>query len=171
MKSSNTDLQRRVLSAVREYGVNLTIFRNAMSEWAGVNPTDMECLRQLFIKGQSTPSELARQTGLTSGAATAMLDRLEKGGFIERHPNPNDRRGTIIVPVEASGARMAGWFASARQAQAELVSTFSDQELEIIANAFERFTNLWQQEREKIQGGGKEKDSSPLKGAGIPQWG
>lgn len=151
MKTSSTDLQRRVLNAVRDYGVHLTIFRNAMSEWAGVNPTDMECLRQLFMKGQSTPSELARQTGLTSGAATAMLDRLEKGGFIERHPNPNDRRGTIILPVEASGARMAGWFASARQAQAELVAGYSDEELEIIAGAFEKFTELWQRETGKIQ--------------------
>lgn len=152
MTNSSKEIQRRVLNAVRDYGVNLTIFRNAMSEWAGVNPTDMECLRQLFMKGQSTPSELARQTGLTSGAATAMLDRLEKGGFIERHPNPNDRRGTIIVPVEASGARIAGWFESARQAQAELVAGYSEEELEIIAGAFEKFTELWQRETGKIRG-------------------
>jgi DNA-binding MarR family transcriptional regulator len=95
-KPTKTDLKKRALMAVRDYGVNLTMFRNAMSEWAGLNVTDMECLRLLFQKGIATPSELARYTGLTSGATTAMLDRLEKAGLIERRPNPDDRRGTLI---------------------------------------------------------------------------
>jgi DNA-binding MarR family transcriptional regulator len=145
------DLRKRVLNAVRDYGVELSHFRNAMSEWAGLNPSDMECLRYLFANRVSTPSELARFTGLTSGAATAMLDRLEKGGWIERRPNPEDRRGTLIVPAESSQQRAAGWFASARQAQEELVAGYSEQELEIIADVFERFTHLWEEERAKIQ--------------------
>jgi len=152
-KSTKTDLKKRALMAVREYGIHLTLFRNAMSEWAGLNVTDMECLRLLFLKGVAAPSELARQTGLTSGATTAMLDRLEKAGLIERRPNPEDRRGTLIVPAESSAERAASWFESARKAQDELVSSYSESELEIIADAFERFTKLWDQEREKIQEG------------------
>ncbi len=152
-KSTKTELKKRTLMAVREYGIHLTLFRNAMSEWAGLNVTDMECLRLLFLKGIATPSELARQTGLTSGATTAMLDRLEKAGLIERRPNPEDRRGTLIVPAESSAERAASWFESARKAQDELVSSYSESELEIIADAFERFTKLWDQEREKIQKG------------------
>ncbi|MFN2121641.1 MAG: hypothetical protein ACK2T0_14740, partial [Anaerolineales bacterium] len=50
------DLKQRALAAVREYGVHLTLFRNAMNEWAGLNATDMECLRLLFVKGVATPS-------------------------------------------------------------------------------------------------------------------
>lgn len=137
--------------AVRDYGVNLTQFRNAMSEWAGLNGTDMECLRLLFQKGIATPSELARHTGLTSGATTAMLDRLEKAGLIGRRPNPNDRRGTLIAPEKSSGKKMASWFESARNAQNELVSSYSESELKIIADVFERFAKLWDQERRKIQ--------------------
>lgn len=152
-KSTKTELKKRALMAVREYGIHLTLFRNAMSEWAGLNGTDMECLRLLFLKGIATPSELARQTGLTSGATTAMLDRLEKAGLIERRPNPKDRRGTLIVPAESSAERAASWFESARKAQDELVSSYSESELEIIADAFERFTKLWDQERAKIQRG------------------
>jgi DNA-binding MarR family transcriptional regulator len=151
--STKTDLKKRALMAVRDYGVNLTQFRNAMSEWAGLNVTDMECLRLLFQKGIASPSELARHTGLTSGATTAMLDRLEKAGLIERRPNPNDRRGTLIAPKESSAEKMASWFESARKAQNELVSGYSESELEIIADVFERFAKLWDQEREKIQRG------------------
>jgi DNA-binding MarR family transcriptional regulator len=150
-KSAETDLKRRALAAVRDYGIHLTLFRNAVSEWAGLNTTDMECLRLLFLKGTATPTELARQTGLTSGATTAMLDRLEKAGLLERHPNPDDRRGTLITPAKSAAARAASWFESARNAQDELLSSYSESELEIIADVFERFVKLWEQEREKMQ--------------------
>jgi DNA-binding MarR family transcriptional regulator len=145
------ELKKRALMAVRDYGVNLTHFRNAMSEWAGLNITDMECLRLLFQKGIATPSELARSTGLTSGATTAMLDRLEKAGLIERRPNPNDRRGTLIAPKESSAEKVASWFESARIAQNKLISNYSESELQIIADAFERFAKLWDDERKKVQ--------------------
>jgi DNA-binding MarR family transcriptional regulator len=150
-KSTKIDLKKRALMAVRDYGIHLTLFRNAMSEWAGLNITDMECLRLLNLKGIATPSELARHTGLTSGATTAMLDRLEKAGLIERRPNPDDRRGTLIVPEKSSADKVALWFESARKAQDELISSYSESELEIISDVFERFTKLWDQEREKIR--------------------
>jgi DNA-binding MarR family transcriptional regulator len=148
---TNTNLKIRALNAVRDYGVQLTMFRSAMNEWVGLNATDMECLRFLFLKGVSTPSKLARQTGLTSGATTAMLDRLEKAGLIERKPNPDDRRGTLIVPAKSSAEKAASWFESARKAQDELISSYSEKELEIIVDVFERFAKLWEQEREKVQ--------------------
>lgn len=149
--TTKTELKKRALMAVRDYGVNLTHFRNAMSEWAGLNATDMECLRLLFLKGTATPTELARHTGLTSGATTAMLDRLEKAGLIERRPNPNDRRGTLVAPEKSSSEKMASWFESARNAQDKLISNYSESELEIIADVFERFAKLWDDERKKVQ--------------------
>ena len=148
--STKTDLKKRALMAVRDYGIHLKMFQTAMNEWAGLNATDMECLRLLFLKGISTPSELARHTGLTSGATTAMLDRLEKAGLVERRPNPNDRRGTLIAPAKSAAEKAASWFESARKAQDELISSYSESELEIISDVFERFTKLWDQEREKI---------------------
>ena len=148
--STKAELKQRALMAVRDYGIHLMLFRNAMSEWAGLNVTDMECLRLLFSKGVATPSELARQTGLTSGAATAMLDRLEKAGLIVRQPNPNDRRGTLITPAASAAEKAASWFASARTAQDALISRYSEHELEIIADVFEQFTKLWDEERAKL---------------------
>ncbi len=149
--STKAELKKRALIAVAEYGAHLTMFRNAMSEWAGLNITDMECLRLLFQKGIATPSELARFTGLTSGATTAMLDRLEKAGLIERRPNPDDRRGTLIAPTKSSNEKVASWFQAARKAQDELISSYSEGELEIISDVFERFVKLWDGEREKLQ--------------------
>jgi DNA-binding MarR family transcriptional regulator len=149
--STKTDLKKRALAGVRDYGIHLRQFQNAMNEWAGLNATDMECLRLLFQKGTATPSELARHTGLTSGAATAMLDRLEKADLIERQPNLNDRRGILITPAKSAAEKAASWFESARHAQDKLISSYSESELEIISDVFERFTKLWDDERKKVQ--------------------
>ncbi len=101
--STKADLMKQVILAAREYGINTVLFRNLVGERLGVNVTDMECLGLVFNKGLASPSELARYTGLSSGATTAMLDRLENSGLIERRPNPDDRRGTIITLAKARG--------------------------------------------------------------------
>ena len=150
--STKTDLKKRALTAVAEYGINLTRFQNSMAERQGFNATDMDCLRLLFLRGTATPSELSRHTGLTSGATTAMLDRLEKAGFIERRPNPDDRRGILVAPVRSGAERVALWFESTRKALDELISSYSKEDLEIISGAFERVTALWVEEREKLSG-------------------
>ncbi len=150
-KSTRDGLRQRTLAAVRDYGVELTRCRNAVSEWAGVNVTDMECLRFLFLNGTATPTQLARHTGLTSGAATAMLDRLEKAGLIERRPNPDDRRGTLIVPARTAGERAAQWFAPARKLQDDFLAARSATELQIIADFLEGLTKIWEEERRRLQ--------------------
>ena len=148
--STKTDLKKRVILAIREYGISTVLFRNLVGDRLGVNVTDMECLGLVFHKGLTTPSELARYTGLSSGATTAMLNRLENSGLIERQPNPNDRRGTMVVLAKAGTEKVAPWFASARQMQNELISSYSEEELQLIMNFFEKFTSMWEAERGKL---------------------
>jgi DNA-binding MarR family transcriptional regulator len=144
------DLVEKVILGARQYGISNVLFRNTIGERLGLHITDMECLGLLFHKNISTPSEIARQTGLTSGATTAMLDRLEKSGMIERKPNPDDRRGTLIVLLDSGAKKVGPWFGSARQAQQELIASYTEQELEIIADFFERSTAMWEEERRKL---------------------
>jgi DNA-binding MarR family transcriptional regulator len=80
-----------------------------------------------------------------------MLDRLEKSGLIERRPNPDDRRGTLIVLVKSGAGKVGPWFASVRQAQNDLVSSYSEEDLQVISDFFERSTKMWEEEREKLQ--------------------
>lgn len=150
-KQTKKDLIERVIIGARQYGISNVLFRNEIGERLGLHVTDMECLGLLFHKNISTPSEIAKQTGLTSGATTAMLDRLERSGLIERKPNPADRRGTLIVLLESGAERVGPWFASARQAQNALVSNYSEQELEVLADFFERSAAMWEAERTKLQ--------------------
>ena len=150
-KSSKADLVQRVILGARQYGISSVLFRNTVGERLGVNVTDMECLALLFHNRLATPSELARHTGLTSGATTAMLDRLERGGLIERQPNPEDRRGTLIVLKKSGVEKVGPWFSSARDAQQKLVSRYSEDELQILVDFFERATAMWEDERGKLR--------------------
>lgn len=151
MSNDKKDLEKRVIMGVRTYGISAVLFRHAIGELLGVNVTDMECLGILFHKEVATPSELATYTGLSSGATTAMLDRLERSGLIERRPNPRDRRGTLIVIVPQAAKEVAPLFASSRKAQDELVASYSEKELELLADFFEKSVTMWDEEREKLK--------------------
>ena len=144
------DLKRQVLRGTREYGIGSVLFRHVIGEMLGVNATDMECLGVIFFKGVATPSELAQHTGLSSGATTAMLDRLEKSELIARRPNPQDRRSTHIVLVKQTAEKVAPLFASLREAQEQLVSRYSEHELELLADFFTRSVTMWEEERAKL---------------------
>ena len=147
---TKADLIEKVILGARQYGISNVLFRNKVGERLGVNVTDMECLGLLFHKGVATPSELSKQTGLSSGATTAMLDRLEKSGLIERRPNPDDRRGTLIVLLKSGMEKVGPLFASARRAQQELVSSYTEAELKVLADFFERSRVMWEEERKKL---------------------
>ena len=150
-RSSRAGLRKRVTLAARQYGISTVLFRHVVGERLGVNVTDMECLGLLFHQGIASPSELTRHTGLTSGATTAMLDRLEKAGMIERRPNPDDRRGTLIALVPAGARKVGPFFDGVRTAQEALLDRYSENELLLLADFFERSIKLWEEGRRGLQ--------------------
>lgn len=150
--STKEELEKQVLAAAAENGISSVLFRNAVGRKLGLNITDSECLSLLTIKGISTPTELARFTGLTTGSTTAMLDRLEKAKFIKRTPNPKDRRGVLIEinkhSVEIVGPLVAG----VQKAHRELIASYSEEELQVITDFLTRFTKNIKEHTQKIEG-------------------
>jgi DNA-binding MarR family transcriptional regulator len=74
-----------------------TMHNRAAADLAGVNETDWECLDVLDWTGPITAGELARHVGITSGAVTGAIDRLEKLGLVRRRTDPSDRRKVIVA--------------------------------------------------------------------------
>ena len=77
----------------------------------GLNRTDLRCVGILYRRGRVTAGELAEESGLTPGAITTVLDRLERGGYANRVPDPGDRRRVLVVSTVATreiGARIQG---------------------------------------------------------------
>ena len=71
----------------------------AIAGFAGVHPTDFEAMDVLDWTGPITAGELAKRIGLTSGAVTGVIDRLEREGWVRRTSDPNDRRRVIVELV------------------------------------------------------------------------
>ena len=145
------DLERQVMTAARENGISAVLFRNAIGRRLGLNITDSECLSLLVIRGVSTPTELARHTGLTTGSTTAMLDRLEKARFIRRKPNPIDRRGVLVEIDKRYTERAGPLVAGIQKAQIELIGSYTEKELETIVDFLTRFTENVKQHTRKIE--------------------
>ena len=151
-----TDVQKadrikQVVAGAREFSIGSVLFHHAAGEILGVNVTDMECLALVVYRGVATPSDLARYTGLSSGATTAMLDRLERNGLVERGPNPRDRRGTLIVLTKRGEQRLTALFGPLRKTANGLLSGYTVEELGILLDFFQRMNAIWKGEREKLQ--------------------
>lgn len=97
----------------------------------GINATDMQCLNILDFEGLVTAGRLAELTGLTTGAITNAIDRLEKDGFVERVRDTKDRRRVVVqqLPSKQEGFEI---FHIIYQLWAEHCAAYSDQELAIV---------------------------------------
>ena len=99
---------------------------------AGLNSTDMECLDLLHLERSATPGRLAELTGLTTGAVTALIDRLERAGFVRREPHPGDRRSIVVFPLEAGPRLLQPLFEPLARAMSKVQSRYTDAELAIV---------------------------------------
>jgi predicted ArsR family transcriptional regulator len=84
------------------------MFHSAIAERLGLNTTDHKCLDILNSQGSLTAGQLAELTGLTTGAVTGVIDRLEHAGYVCRARDPHDRRRVIVQPVDDKAARDIG---------------------------------------------------------------
>jgi DNA-binding MarR family transcriptional regulator len=88
MSSKPPDGRGETLTALnrktREFKVQALMFGQAVAGRLGINPTDLRCLNALSLTGPITAVRLAEITGLTVGASTGVLDRLEKASYAWR---------------------------------------------------------------------------------------
>src|SRR5438445_4519859 len=83
----------------RRHSTAVVLFHHAVAERLGLGPTDHKCLDLLRERGAITGSELASITGLTTGAITGVVARLEQAGYIRRESDPHDGRKQILYPA------------------------------------------------------------------------
>jgi DNA-binding MarR family transcriptional regulator len=133
MSSTRQELINALILQIRLVTANSVLFSQIVSDKVGLHSTDNECLDFLMINGPATAGQLAKRTGLTTGAITATIDRLEKAGFAKREQDPQDRRKVIVVPnMEKIEAEIMPHMMAMGQAMAAFCEGFSDDELATI---------------------------------------
>lgn len=150
-RKAGNPLVAEVIRGAREFSVGTVLFHRAVGQVLGVNVTDMKCLDMMTLQRSTTPSQLAAHTGLSSGATTAMIDRLERAGLVKRQPHPRDRRGTILLLTRKAMRQLPALFASLGTAMETLVSSYSQTELAVLNDFFTRARRLWREELGKLQ--------------------
>lgn len=139
--------------AMREFMARAVLFQDTVARSAGLNGTDLQAVSLLLSSGPTTPGELAARTGLTSGGAvTAMIDRLERAGFVTRTRDVDDRRRVLVTAVpEALMARVGHVYARVTDRWNEYLDTLSDAELAFANEFLERAADLNREEIEALR--------------------
>ncbi len=130
--SARQQLINDAANEARIHQVAYDRFEDAAAAYVGVNRTAMRCMDVLDQAGQLTPGEIAVQTGLTSGAVTAMLDRLERLDLVQRHPDPTDRR-RVLVQLTDTARQLASEIYGPLADEMTQFERYSDAELRLIA--------------------------------------
>ena len=131
----------------RELSTRTVIFHHLIGERLGLNPTDHKCLDIIIRSGTPmTASQLAEETGLSTGAITGVVDRLEKAGYVRRKRDQDDRRVVFINPLlDKAMIKLAPIFDPIKQASRSLYSKYSDAELAIILDFITNCNKMTQQ--------------------------
>lgn len=109
------------------------LFHQGIAAKLGINSTDHKCLDVIMKNQPLTAGQLATLTGLTTGAVTGVLDRLEKVGYIIREQDPEDkRRVNIYMNQENAEKNIVPLFSSFAAEMNQLLSNYDDKELEFI---------------------------------------
>jgi DNA-binding MarR family transcriptional regulator len=161
-------LIRALEREARLSNVRSAFFFQAIADRVGMHVTDLQCSNVLDLLGPMAAGKLAEITGLTTGAVTGVIDRLERAGYARRERDPEDGRRVIVRLVPETAVRDPGrFFESMGRAWAELVSGYDDRELAFALDFMSRVNAMTQKEtaklREQAAGRGEEREfSTPL---------
>ncbi|MEV0324749.1 MarR family winged helix-turn-helix transcriptional regulator [Streptomyces sp. NPDC050658] len=125
--------------ASRRYMASYALFNQAVADHLKLHPTDLQCVNLLSLEeGPVTTGRIAELTGLTTGSATRLVDRLEKAGYVVRERDAVDRRRVLVSTVPEKVAEFGrmwdrlggGWF--------ELFERYDDDELALLIGHMRR---------------------------------
>src|SRR5882762_8561483 len=125
-------LMQELENALRRSSAQGVIFGQTVANTVGISGSDLECLDFLNLEGRVTAGRLAEVTGLTTGAITGVVDRLEKAGLVRRERDPADRRKVFIATVPENIAKVGKYYQHMQRAVLKDWETYSDAELRLL---------------------------------------
>jgi DNA-binding MarR family transcriptional regulator len=157
--STNGMGDSRALNRVsRELGRELTthsmFLHTLIASKVGLNATDLRCLDLISQSGDSlvTAGDLKTATGLTTGAVTAIIDRLEKAGAVERVRDERDRRKVFVRRQPGSTIDVSGFYEGLAVEMARLASSYTDSELKLIEGFMESNLKILKDQIARLSG-------------------
>lgn len=152
-QARRTALVQTLDRAIRTAGAQSVLMSTVVAGRTGVHSTDLECLDLLFLNGPLTAGALAELTGLTTGAITAVLDRLEAAGYLHRARDSADRRRVVVTPAPQALKRLQPVYAPLGEAMMRLNREFSDRDLAVVVEYLTRANEIAREHIRRLQQG------------------
>lgn len=144
-------LVRQASSEIRRYQTAVDRFDEAATRLLGINRTDGRCLDVLDQRGPLSAGDLARECGLTTGAMTTLLDRMEEFGYLRRVAHPTDRRRVMVELTAKARRRAEQIYGPVGKEGAELLACLSDRQLELIRDVMATARELFERHTERVE--------------------
>ena len=151
------EILARVDETLRKVGAHSVLLSDTVARLVGLNSTDLECLDLVSLAGPTTAGRLAAHTGLTTGAMTAVIDRLEQAGFVRRRADADDRRRVLVEAVPGALRLIEPLYRRLGDSMARLNGQYDDRQLALIAEYLTRAVDLvaehvmWLQTQPRLQ--------------------
>jgi DNA-binding MarR family transcriptional regulator len=135
---------------IQKFAARLVLFHQSVAQKLGLNGTDVHSLR-LLGDGSMSAGALSEQIGLTGAAVTALIDRLEKAGYVKRERG-SDRRRIAVHAVPEKLRELDALYAGQGARMEKLLSKYSASEFKVIADFLEQTTVILTEEAKKLKG-------------------
>jgi DNA-binding MarR family transcriptional regulator len=131
-RPNRSKLSQQLDEAMRKASAQGVLFSQLVARRLGINSTDLECLDVITLRGSVTAGELAAATGLTTGAVTGVIDRLEQSGFALRERDESDRRKVLVRALPAVERRITPLFEPMQRAMSAAIAGYGENELALL---------------------------------------
>lgn len=131
-KLERAALLAEVVEAVGRFQRATDLVDEAAAKYLGVNRTDLRCLGLLYARGPMHAGRLGTAMGLSSGATTTAIDRLERAGYVRRLRVAEDRRVVKVELTSERGARVAEIYGPLVSEGAVELARYNDADLRLL---------------------------------------
>lgn len=150
-ESAKAKVFQALHDAGRRYSDATVLFHELIAQAIGLAGADHKYLGILLRNGSMTAGELAAHTGLTTGAITGVIDRLEQRGLVQREKDASDRRKVVIVPNAARANELLGpVFGMLLEKLGAVYSRFTVDELTVVLKYLEETEAVMREVGEQI---------------------
>lgn len=126
----------------RELSTAVVLFHEAVGQRLGLSAADLKALGIILRTGPLTAGMLARHTGLTAGAVTGLVDRLERAGYVRRVPDTADRRRVLVSPVADRPTDLGRIFERLGSEMSAFMARYDEQQIVTIVDYVSRTTEV-----------------------------
>lgn len=134
--------RRRLASTIklslRELNNEISLLNHQVGARIDVKDIDLDCLDLLAQQGPMSPTALAHRAGLHPATMTGILDRLERGGWVARERDPDDRRAILVKALRGRTAELFRHYSGMNSSMDEIIADYDEAQLALLADFLRR---------------------------------